>query len=184
MNSWEIRWSEGTAGDSLLVVTSLGARFLRGTAGGDVVALLVSLREAWVKLAEQAAGRPVLSKSLRVANVKPDGQVKLHGDHTLSREGKPIFPLLMYHAMPEHFEEMAELGINIVLNDFCLNRANPGDRVGYARDLAQTLDAASNLAAQARMIALAGGIGRVVPGHDPAVFSRFPIVKPGLVRID
>lgn len=90
-----------------------------------------------------AAGRPVLSKSLRVANVKPDGQVKLHEDHTLSREGKPIFPLLMYHAMPEHFEEMAELGINIVLNDFCLNRANPGDRVGYARDLAQTLDAAA-----------------------------------------
>jgi glyoxylase-like metal-dependent hydrolase (beta-lactamase superfamily II) len=50
--------------------------------------------------------------------------------------------------------------------------------------IAQTLDAASNLAAQARMIAIAGGVARVVPGHDPAVFERFPIVKPGVARID
>jgi glyoxylase-like metal-dependent hydrolase (beta-lactamase superfamily II) len=50
--------------------------------------------------------------------------------------------------------------------------------------IAQTLDAASNLAAQARMLGLAAKPGLVVPGHDPAVFERFPAVKPGVARID
>ena len=50
--------------------------------------------------------------------------------------------------------------------------------------IAQTLDAASNLAAQARMLTLAAAPKLVVPGHDPAVFERFPAIKPGVVRID
>jgi len=49
--------------------------------------------------------------------------------------------------------------------------------------IAQTLDATSNLAAQARMLTLAAKPGLVVPGHDPAVFSRFPQLKPGLAAI-
>lgn len=51
------------------------------------------------------------------------------------------------------------------------------------RAIAQTLDAASNLAAQGRMLALAARPGLVVPGHDPAVFIRFPQVKPGVAAI-
>lgn len=47
--------------------------------------------------------------------------------------------------------------------------------------IAQTFDAASNLAAQDRMKTL-GTI--VVPGHDPAVMTRFPHVAPRVVRID
>ena len=39
--------------------------------------------------------------------------------------------------------------------------------------IAQTLDAASNLAAQDRMRSLASSPRLVVPGHDPAVFARF-----------
>jgi glyoxylase-like metal-dependent hydrolase (beta-lactamase superfamily II) len=35
-------------------------------------------------------------------------------------------------------------------------------------------DAAANLAAQSRMIELAGSADRVVPGHDPTEFQRFP----------
>jgi glyoxylase-like metal-dependent hydrolase (beta-lactamase superfamily II) len=49
--------------------------------------------------------------------------------------------------------------------------------------IAQTLDAASNLAAQARMLTLASSPRLVVPGHDPLVFSRFETVAPGVVRI-
>ena len=49
--------------------------------------------------------------------------------------------------------------------------------------IAQTLDAAANLAAQARMLALAAKPGLVVPGHDPAVFDRFPAVRAGVARI-
>jgi glyoxylase-like metal-dependent hydrolase (beta-lactamase superfamily II) len=35
-------------------------------------------------------------------------------------------------------------------------------------------DRAANLKAQARMIALAGSADRVIPGHDPKQFARFP----------
>ena len=51
--------------------------------------------------------------------------------------------------------------------------------------IAQTLDPASNLAAHARMLQLAGNdTSRIVPGHDPAVFGLFRQVKAGVVRID
>jgi glyoxylase-like metal-dependent hydrolase (beta-lactamase superfamily II) len=50
--------------------------------------------------------------------------------------------------------------------------------------IAQTLDAASNLAAQQRMAALAGATRLIIPGHDPLVFERFPSTGPGVVRID
>ena len=49
--------------------------------------------------------------------------------------------------------------------------------------IAQTVDAASNLAAQRRMVTLAAAPRFVVPGHDPAVFARFETVAQGVVRI-
>ena len=49
--------------------------------------------------------------------------------------------------------------------------------------IAQTLDAASNLAAQRRMTTIATSPRLIVPGHDPAVFTRFDAVMPGVVRI-
>jgi glyoxylase-like metal-dependent hydrolase (beta-lactamase superfamily II) len=51
------------------------------------------------------------------------------------------------------------------------------------RPIAQTLDSASNLAAQARMLRLAGDARRVVPGHDPEVFARFAEPGGGVARI-
>jgi glyoxylase-like metal-dependent hydrolase (beta-lactamase superfamily II) len=50
--------------------------------------------------------------------------------------------------------------------------------------IAQTLDPAANLAAQARMARLAGDPRRIVPGHDPAVFVRFPTPGHGVARIE
>jgi glyoxylase-like metal-dependent hydrolase (beta-lactamase superfamily II) len=49
--------------------------------------------------------------------------------------------------------------------------------------IAQTLDAASNLRAQDRMRSIASEPRLLVPGHDPAVFTRFPKVTDGIVRI-
>lgn len=49
--------------------------------------------------------------------------------------------------------------------------------------IAQTLDAASNLAAQDRIRRLATRPQLIVPGHDPAVFERYQAVAPGVVRI-
>jgi glyoxylase-like metal-dependent hydrolase (beta-lactamase superfamily II) len=48
--------------------------------------------------------------------------------------------------------------------------------------IAATLDAASNLRAQDRMKQLASS-KLVIPGHDPAVMTRFPAVAPGVVKI-
>jgi glyoxylase-like metal-dependent hydrolase (beta-lactamase superfamily II) len=50
--------------------------------------------------------------------------------------------------------------------------------------IAQTLDRKANVAAQQRMLSLVFSPKLVIPGHDPAVFARFPTVKPGVVRID
>ena len=49
--------------------------------------------------------------------------------------------------------------------------------------IAQTVDAASNVAAQKRMVELAGDRNRVIPGHDPAVFTRFKLVAPDVARL-
>jgi len=50
--------------------------------------------------------------------------------------------------------------------------------------IAQTLDAVSNLRTQDRMRLLAATPRLLVPGHDTAVFSRFPAVSDRIVRID
>ena len=49
--------------------------------------------------------------------------------------------------------------------------------------MAQTLDPASNLKAQDRVRTLVTEPRLIVPGHDPAVFERFPAVADGIVRI-
>jgi glyoxylase-like metal-dependent hydrolase (beta-lactamase superfamily II) len=50
--------------------------------------------------------------------------------------------------------------------------------------IAQTLDAASNLRAQDRMRSIASEPRLLIPGHDPAVFTRFPTVSARIVRIE
>jgi glyoxylase-like metal-dependent hydrolase (beta-lactamase superfamily II) len=46
-----------------------------------------------------------------------------------------------------------------------------------------TVDAAANLAAIKRMIAVAGGVADVVPGHDPKVAERYPQTAPRIHRV-
>ena len=50
--------------------------------------------------------------------------------------------------------------------------------------IAQTLDAASNLRAQERIKQLASHPRLIVPGHDPAVFVRFPKPGNGVAKIE
>lgn len=50
--------------------------------------------------------------------------------------------------------------------------------------IAQTFDAASNLAAQDRMKMLVKDPRFIIPGHDPAVLTRFPKVVDAVVRIE
>lgn len=50
--------------------------------------------------------------------------------------------------------------------------------------IAATLDADSNLRAQDRMKQIAASPKLVIPGHDPAMFERFPKVADRVVRIE
>jgi glyoxylase-like metal-dependent hydrolase (beta-lactamase superfamily II) len=52
------------------------------------------------------------------------------------------------------------------------------------RPIAQTLDSVANLRAQARMSQLAATPRLIVPGHDPAVFRRFPEPGRGVAKIE
>src|ERR1017187_983837 len=49
--------------------------------------------------------------------------------------------------------------------------------------IAATLDADSNLRAQDRMKQLAAARGLIIPGHDPAVMTKFRETAPGVVKI-
>ncbi len=51
------------------------------------------------------------------------------------------------------------------------------------KPIAATLDAVSNLSAQDRMKQLAANPGLIIPGHDPAVITKFPNVAPGIAKI-
>jgi glyoxylase-like metal-dependent hydrolase (beta-lactamase superfamily II) len=50
--------------------------------------------------------------------------------------------------------------------------------------IASTFDADSNLKAQDRMKQIASNPRLIVPGHDPAVFSRFPKPGDGVAKIE
>lgn len=50
--------------------------------------------------------------------------------------------------------------------------------------IASTLDADSNLRAQDRMKQIAANPKLIIPGHDPAMFERFPRVAERVVRIE
>ena len=51
------------------------------------------------------------------------------------------------------------------------------------RPIAATIDMASNARAQARMKELAARPDLIIPGHDSAVFTRFPNPVPGVAKI-
>ena len=74
----------------------------------------------------------------------------------------------------------AKVGTVIIASDNCYLYENLDKRVA----IAQTLDAASNLKAQDRMKQLAFTSRLIVPGHDPAVFTRFPAPGNGVAKIE
>jgi glyoxylase-like metal-dependent hydrolase (beta-lactamase superfamily II) len=52
------------------------------------------------------------------------------------------------------------------------------------KPIAQTLDADSNLRAQDRMKTIASDPRLIVPGHDPAIFTKFPKPGNGVAKIE
>jgi hypothetical protein len=75
--------------------------------------------------------------------VKPAGAIRIEEDRTLMKDGKKFFPLMVYHAMPDDFPLLAELGFNVLLNNFNLGQHAGADVAGYSALLQQSLDAAT-----------------------------------------
>jgi glyoxylase-like metal-dependent hydrolase (beta-lactamase superfamily II) len=71
-------------------------------------------------------------------------------------------------------------GIVVVASDNCYLYEN----LERHRPIAQTLDSTSNLAAQERMKKLASSPRLIVPGHDPAVFTRFHAAGEGVAKVE
>lgn len=89
-----------------------------------------------------AEGRPVFAKNFRIASVKPAGAITIGEDHALAKDGKRFFPLMVYHAMPEDFPQLAELGFNVLLNNFNLRQHAGNDESAYSTLLTQSLASA------------------------------------------
>ncbi len=89
-----------------------------------------------------AAGQQCFSRTLRMGNVKPAGRTLLHEDHTLSRDGRKFLPLMVYHAMPDDFPLLAELGFNLIFNDFNIRQTYGSKGERHDKALLECLDAA------------------------------------------
>jgi len=114
------------------------------------------------------------------AGLKAAGRLKL-----VDGDNQEILPgIRVYtggkHTFASQYVGVATAGGTVVIAS---DNAYLYNNLDEKRAIAQTLDASSNLAAQTRMIEIAGSPARVIPGHDPDVFNRFPTVAPNVVRI-
>ena len=100
-------------------------------------------------------------------------------------DGREIIPGLTAYTGGKHTFASQYVGVRtsagtvVVASDNCYLYEN----LARHRPIAQTLDSTSNLAAQDRMRRIASARRLIVPGHDPAVFTRFRSVGPGIVAI-
>jgi len=100
-------------------------------------------------------------------------------------DGQSILPGITVYTGGKHTFASQYVGVRtskrmvVVASDNCYLFEN----LVRHRPIAQTLDSTSNLAAQERMRRIASAERWIVPGHDPAVFTRFPTVAPGVVAI-
>jgi glyoxylase-like metal-dependent hydrolase (beta-lactamase superfamily II) len=115
-----------------------------------------------------------------LARLNAEGRVRL-----VDGDNQQILPGIRVYTGGKHTFESQFVGVTtpggtlILASDNAYLYKNIEGRLA----IAQTLDAASNIAALKRMVDLAGNANRVIPGHDPAVFTRFKLVTPDVARL-
>lgn len=117
---------------------------------------------------------------LELVKSNTEGRVGLvHGD------AQEILPGLTCYTGGKHTYQSQYVGVNTIGGTVVLASDNMYLYENMERHvpIATTLDAASNLRAQDRMKRLAIRPEWVIPGHDPALFDRFPKTATGVVRI-
>ena len=144
----------------------------------------------WIQRAEyeyyvDTAGRPLRSTidsadARMLADFRRAGRVQLvEGDSVEVMPGIRVFTGGKHTFASQYATVSTASGTVVLASD----NAYLYENFERHRPISQTLDSLSNLAAQARMLRLAGGLQRIVPGHDPAVFTRFPEPGGGVARI-
>ena len=115
-----------------------------------------------------------------LAQLKEAGRVRL-----IDGDAKEILPGISVFTGGKHTYASQYLGVETTSGRVVLASDNAYlyENLDTRAAIAQTLDADSNVKAQARMLQLAASPAMVIPGHDPAVFERFPAVAPGVVKI-
>ena len=113
-------------------------------------------------------------------------KMKLAGRVTLvDGDAKEIIPGITVYTGGKHTYQSQFAGVSTTSGIVVLASDNMYlyENLEKHLPIAQTLDAASNLAAQDRMTKIAASPRLIVPGHDPAVFDRFPAPGNGVARI-
>ena len=113
-------------------------------------------------------------------NMKLAGRVSL-----VDGDAREIIPGITVYIGGKHTFQSQYVGVNTTSGIVVLASDNMYlyENLEKHVPIAQTLDAASNLAAQERMTRIAASPRLIVPGHDPAVFVRFPLPGNGVARI-
>jgi len=101
-------------------------------------------------------------------------------------DAKEIIPGITCYTGGKHTYASQFVGVNTAGGTIVLASDNMylWENLEKHAPIAQTLDAASNLRAQDRMKELAGDAKHIVPGHDPAVMTRYKQVAEGVVRVE
>jgi glyoxylase-like metal-dependent hydrolase (beta-lactamase superfamily II) len=115
-----------------------------------------------------------------LARLNTEGRVKL-----VDGDDREILPGIRVYTGGKHTFASQFVGVKTTEGTMILASDNAYlyKNIENGLAIAQTLDAASNVAAQKRMIELAGSTNRVIPGHDPTVFTRFKLVTPNAVKL-
>jgi glyoxylase-like metal-dependent hydrolase (beta-lactamase superfamily II) len=106
--------------------------------------------------------------------IRADGRLEL-----VDGDDKTILPGVTVYTGGRHTYASQYVGVNTHKGIVILASDNVYlyENIEKSLPITATFDAESNLRAQERMKKLAGSPGLIIPGHDPAVFVKFP--KPG-----
>jgi glyoxylase-like metal-dependent hydrolase (beta-lactamase superfamily II) len=106
--------------------------------------------------------------------------------HLVDGDAREIIPGVTVYTGGKHTFASQYVGVNtkagtvVIASDNVYTYENLEKHV----PIAVTLDAKSNLAAQDRMKKIASNPRLIIPGHDPAVFVRFPKPGNGVARLE
>lgn len=146
--------------------------------------------QVWIQRAELAYYRDEVENPAAVG-VDPEdlavlAELQERGAlHLVDGDSVEVFPGVTVYTGGRHTYASQFVGVDVADGTIVIASDNVYlyENLDLRVPIAQTFDAESNLAAQDRMRRLASRLEYIVPGHDPAVFERFPGPVAGVASI-